>query len=106
MSKCQYTEVRPAATGWCKNAKPTKKCLRTVMRWCQLLEEKRGDLVVRINCMVNKEHAEEIEKKIREQAGSGVVVIPSICTAEYVPPHIGIKFSERKCRREPIRQNL
>ncbi len=96
MSKCQYIEVCPAATGWCKNAKPTKKCLRTVMRWCQLLEEQRGDLVVRINCTVNKEHSEEIEKKIREQVGSGVIVMPSYCTAEYVPPDLEIKFSKRK----------
>lgn len=92
MSKCQYIEVCPAATGWCNNAEPTKECLGMVMRWYQRLKEQRGDLVVSLNCFVRKEHAEEIEKKIREQVGSGVIVLPSICRAEYVPPDVEVKF--------------
>lgn len=62
------------------------------MRWCQLLEEQRGDLVVRLNCFVRKEQAEEIEKKIREQVGSGVIVLPPVCSAEYIPPDVEVKF--------------
>lgn len=97
MSKCQYIEVCPAATGRCNNSEPTKECLGMVMRWYQLLKEQRGDLVVRINCTVNKEHAEEIEKKIREQVGSGVIVLPHVCTAEYVPPDVEVKFLRKDC---------
>lgn len=96
MSKCQYIEACPAANGWCNNAEPSKECLGMVMRWHKRLKEQRGDLVVSLNCMVKKEDAEEIEKKIREQVGSGVIVIPSYCTAEYVPPDAEIKFSSRE----------
>lgn len=96
MSKCQYIEVCPAATGWCNNAEPSKECLRMVMRWYKRIKEQRGDLVVSLNCMVKKERAEEIEKKIREQVGSGVIVLPPICRAEYVPPDVEIKFSNRE----------
>ena len=67
-----------------------------VINWYQRLKEQRGDLVVSLNCMVRKEHAEEIEKKIREQVGSGLIVLPPICRAEYVPPDVEIKFSSRE----------
>lgn len=96
MSKCQYIEVCPAATGWCNNTEPTKECLGMVMRWYQRLKEQRGDLIVSLNCFVRKEHAEEIEKKIREQVGSGVIVLPSICTAKYVPPDVEVEFSHKR----------
>ncbi len=96
MSKCQYIEVCPAANGWCNNSEPTKECLGMVMRWYRRLKEQRGDLVVSLNCMVRKEHAEEIEKKIREQVGSGVVFLPSYCSVEYVPPDVEVKFSSRE----------
>lgn len=96
MSKCQYIEVCPAATGWCNNTEPTKECLGMVMRWYQRLKEQRGDLVVSLNCMVTKELAEKTEKRIREQVGSGLIVLPHICRAEYVPPDVEIKFSSRE----------
>lgn len=99
MSKCQYIEVCPAATGWCNNSESTKECLGMVMRWYRRLKEHRGDLVVSLNCLVRKEQAEEIEKKIREQVGSGVIVLPPGCTAEYVPPDVEIKFLRKDCGR-------
>lgn len=96
MSKCQYIEVCPAATGWCNNTEPTKECLGMVMRWYQRLKEQRGDLVVRFNCLMRKEDIEQSEREIRAQIGSGVVFLPSYCSAEYVPPDVEIKFSNRE----------
>lgn len=92
MSKCQYIEVCPAATGWCNNAEPTKECLGMVMRWYQRLKEQRGDLVVSLNCTISKEYAEKIKKKICEQAENRLVVRPYICRAEYVPPDVEVEF--------------
>lgn len=53
MSRCQYIEVCPAATGWCNNAKPTKKCLKIVMRDCSVFVRALAQIslyVIRHSC--------------------------------------------------------
>lgn len=100
MSKCQYIEVCPAATGWCNNSEPTKECLGMVMRWYRRLKEQREDFVVRVNITLSKDELRSFEDHIRKQVGSGVIVLPHWCTVEYAPHDLEVEFSHKRQEEE------
>lgn len=94
MSKCQYIDTCPAATGWCNNMKPDANCLGMVLRHYQMIKNQKGVLLVKLNCFVNLKDSEQLREDIINQIKTGVVVLPPICNAEYVPPDVVVKIQE------------
>lgn len=85
MCKCKYIDTCPAATGWCNNMEPLPECLSMVINHYKRLKNQKGVLIFRANCFFRKDEYEDFRKNVIEQIKSGVVVVPSSYTVEYVP---------------------
>lgn len=71
---------------------PSLDCLDRVLKISYLMQHQKGALVVRCLNFISNDQLEELHEKFIQQISSGVVLLPSFCTAEYVPKDVLVKM--------------